>query len=100
MGDKNKIVHNLLSLDMTRLFDDSDRGRLSKNLSSFYTRPAYSGTKASVGGLRDCICKKCPYYGTAESGLKKKCLFPWFDPKDHDVAVYEYLPCAKGGGID
>lgn len=95
MGDKNRITHNFMSIDMENLIRDSDFGKLSKNLSPFYTRPAYSGTKASVGGLRDPICEKCPYYGTRESGLKKKCLFPWFNPKDHDVEVYEYLPCVK-----
>lgn len=99
MGDKNKLVHNFNSNELENILYAAEHGKLNHNLSPFFTRPAYSGTKASVGGVGECICNECPYYGTTESGLNKKCLFPWFEPQDHDVAAYEYLPCAKEDGL-
>lgn len=55
MGDAHRIPRSI-----DKKFSDScfeallrmDPSDLSRNLSSFYTRPAYQYTKAEVGGLK------------------------------------------------
>ncbi len=53
MGDKNKICKDWNDPSFAKLLRDMEKGKVNKNLSSFYTRPVYAYTKAKVGDIGD-----------------------------------------------
>ena len=97
MGDKNKIVHDFDDGTLDKIMRDLDHGRLKKSKSWCATHPAYYGTSIQQKIIEKDPCEKCSYFIRPGMGLKKKCRYPWKNPKDYDMAVKEYLPC-KGKG--
>ena len=56
MGDLHRIIKarnkKFSDPEFEKVLRDSDSGRLSHDLSAFFTRPVYAYTKASVGGYK------------------------------------------------
>ena len=53
MGDRSRLTKQFTDNTFEKLMRDADTGKLKHNLSPFYTRPAYSYTIASVGGIKN-----------------------------------------------
>ena len=84
------------NIDFDRLLNDAEHGKLKKNLSSFFTRPAYKGTSMETRTVfKEDKCKACAYYQEPDIIGDKECCFPWFDPQEYDEAVFDYLPCQE-----
>lgn len=80
-----------------RLLHEAEHNRLSKNLSKAMTRPAYAYTSLEQKNVyQNAKCEPCVYFRKSDSGKKKECQFPWDDPEDYDLAVFDYLPCKEG----
>lgn len=76
------------------LLHDNDRGKLSKKVSKFMTRPAYAYTSLQQKSVfPQNPCDRCGYWKETEF-WQKVCTFPWDSPEDYDEAVANYLPCA------
>lgn len=72
-------------------------GRKEVQLSDWMKRPAYAGTKLEQKTIyHEQVCKSCGYYYKTADMPKEDCMFPWFEPQDHDIAAYDYLPCKEG----
>lgn len=93
MGKKISNIKHEHNTDFDRLLIDAKRGALGEKFSSFMTRPAYAHTSMEQKTIfpRN-KCRQCGYYQENELG-KEECTFPWFDPQDYDIAVYDNLPC-------
>lgn len=84
------------NIDFDRLLNDAEHGKLKKNLSSFFTRPAYKGTSMETRTVfKEDKCKGCSYFYKQCDMPEEKCMFPWWDPAEHDEAVLPYLPCQE-----
>lgn len=53
MGQKYSEMNHDFNNEFDKLIRAADSGKLSKRLSSFYTRPLYYGTSQQMGGLID-----------------------------------------------
>lgn len=96
VGDKNRITHDYSDGTLEKIMRDVDSGKLKGKSNWFMEHPAYYGTSIQQKDPRKKNkCEECSYYEEPELGFKKVCQFPWFDPKDYDMAVFEFLPCQK-----
>lgn len=94
---KFKGLKHELNYAFDNLIYCQEHGRLSKELSGFMTRPAYYGTSIQQKKIFiNNTCDECGYWRETEF-WKRVCTFPWEDPKEHDRAVAEYLPCVREG---
>ena len=96
MSKKVSEAEHNYNTDFDKLLNDMDHGRVNPKLSSFYTRPAYYGTKQCAKHPAAVpACNDCPYYLTSRGNSKRKCRFPWDDPRDWDMVIFKNLPCQK-----
>lgn len=93
MGDKNRIVHNFGDGTLEKIMGDIDHKRIKKNSNWFFDHPAYYGTSIQQKTIRRNRCERCAYFIIPESGIRKRCCFPWNDPKEYDTAILGFLPC-------
>lgn len=97
VGDKNRILHEYSDGTFEKLMRDMDTHKIKKTQNWFFEHPAYYGTSIQQKVPVVNICRGCAYFRRPEEGSRKKCCFPWKDPKDYDTVIVEFLPC-KGRG--
>ena len=96
MGDKNKITHDYSDGTLEKIMRDVDSGRLKGKTNWFMDHPAYYKTSIEQKDPRKkSPCALCGYYKEPEPGRRKACRFPWDNPKDYDMAAFDFLPCRE-----
>lgn len=53
MFDKKRLTKEGQALEVRKIFNEIDNGKLGHDLSRSFTRPLYAHTKAEVGGRKD-----------------------------------------------
>lgn len=88
------------NIDFDRLLNDADHGRLKGDHKATFNRPAYYGTSQCIGrNAKTFDCKECPYFYKPSEEPKESCHFPWFNPGESDMEIFDFLPC-QGRGED
>lgn len=94
---KTPIAERMSDLRIDGMLYMQEQGRKEIHLSKAMKRPAYAHTSMEQKTIfKASMCEPCGYYREPDVGKDKDCCFPWFDPKDYDMAAYDYLPCKEG----
>lgn len=100
LGNKSRISSltgkHEYNIDFDRLMNDADHGRLKGDHRATFERPAYYGTSQCIGrNAKTFDCKECPYFTKTFEEPKESCKFPWFDPDESAMEIFDLLPCQK-----